>query len=59
MKNHIKKSDPVRLSKEELRKSRAGLLGRFPSEDLYYPEPKMENDVCSKGLKEKKSSDKK
>lgn len=29
---------PNRLSKEELRGSRLGLLGRFPAEDIYEPE---------------------
>ena len=29
----------LRLSKEQLRDSRAGSLGRFPSPDLYDPEP--------------------
>lgn len=28
----------TRLSNDELRKSRAGLLGRFPPPDLYEPE---------------------
>jgi len=32
------KRQPIRVSDEELRKSRAGTLGRFPSEDLYEPE---------------------
>lgn len=29
---------PVKLSKNELKMSRAGTLGRFPSPDLYEPE---------------------
>ena len=37
--NNLQKQDPLRLSKEQLRNSRAGRLGRFPSEDLYEPEP--------------------
>lgn len=31
-------SRPVRLSKEELAASRAGILGCFPSPELYEPE---------------------
>jgi len=38
MKAGVKKEQPVRLSQQELRDSRAGKLGRFPSEDLYEPE---------------------
>lgn len=34
-----KLTPPARLSEEQMRKSRAGTLGRFPSEDLYAPEP--------------------
>lgn len=33
-----KLTPPARLSAEQMRKSRAGTLGRFPSEDLYAPE---------------------
>ncbi len=51
MKAVAKKEPPVRLSAEELGKSRAGKLGRFPSEDLY--EPEQEDTVAHKaqGLK--------
>lgn len=38
MKASGEKEQPVRLPEEELRKSRAGKLGCFPSEDLYEPE---------------------
>ena len=38
-KKNLRREEPVRLSKEQLRDSRAGRLGRFPSEDLYEPEP--------------------
>ena len=38
MQSTAKSKQPVRLSNEELRKSRMGLLGRFPAEDLYEPE---------------------
>lgn len=38
MKASAKKEQLVRLPEEELRKSRAGKLGCFPSEDLYEPE---------------------
>lgn len=34
----ILNSQPVRLSKEELARSRAGRLGCFPSPELYEPE---------------------
>lgn len=40
MKQNSKKEQPVRLSNDELRKSRAGKLGCFPSDDLYEPETK-------------------
>ena len=32
----------TRLSKDELRRSRAGTLGRFPAPDLYEPETEDE-----------------
>lgn len=34
-KEKIRKVEPVRLSKDQLRNSRNGTLGRFPSQDLY------------------------
>jgi hypothetical protein len=42
MTKNVKRQEPVRVSDDELRKSRAGRLGRFPSEDLYEPEPSDE-----------------
>jgi hypothetical protein len=36
------KQELVRVSEDQLRKSRAGRLGRFPTEDLYDPEPSDE-----------------
>ena len=47
MKSTAKSKQPPRLSKEELRKSRKGLLGRFPAPDLYEPEP--EDDLQPQG----------
>jgi hypothetical protein len=38
MKNNIKSRQLVRLSNDELRKSRIGTLGRFPPPELYEPE---------------------
>lgn len=41
-KEKIRKMEPVRLSKDQLRNSRNGTLGRFPSQDLYEPEQNEE-----------------
>lgn len=38
MAKDIRQRPLVRLSAEQLRRSRAGTLGRFPSDDLYVPE---------------------
>ena len=38
MTKNTRQEAPARLSDEQLRRSRAGRLGRFPSEDLYEPE---------------------
>lgn len=44
---------PVRLSNEELRKSRMGLLGRFPAESLFDPEEDQEKDDEYKAIAKK------
>lgn len=50
-KKTLQELEPVRLSKEQLRNSRAGRLGRFPSEDLYEPEPRDNAGVQSNRLR--------
>jgi hypothetical protein len=42
MRSKVKSKQPARLSNEDLRKSRLGLLGRFPSEVLYEPEENLQ-----------------
>jgi hypothetical protein len=51
MKASAKRERPTRLSEEELRKSRAGTLGRFPSEDLYESEQEDASTHKAQGLK--------
>jgi hypothetical protein len=51
MKASAKRERPTRLSEEELRKSRAGTLGRFPSEDLYESEQEDVMTHKAQGLK--------
>jgi hypothetical protein len=49
MKRKVHDQELVRLSKEQLRDSRAGRLGRFPSKDLYEAEPSTELSERSRG----------
>jgi len=59
MKANAQKEQPVRLTNEELRKSRAGKLGCFPSEDLYEPEQEDTKARKAPGLKGNESWDSK
>jgi hypothetical protein len=52
MKKSAKSGQLVRLSNDELKKSRAGTLGRFPSPDLYEPEDDGGNAYNELGLQE-------
>ena len=44
MKKDSKPKRPLRLAADDLRRSRAGMLGRFPAEDLYEPERAKSKD---------------
>jgi hypothetical protein len=56
MKKSTKSGKVVRLSNDELQKSRAGMLGRFPSPDLYEPEDYSVGSACDElGLQEEQS----
>lgn len=57
MKAGSKKEQPVRLSQQELRDSRAGKLGRFPSEDLYEPEREDAKELKAAGQRGVASSE--
>lgn len=55
MTRNKKRQRPVRLSDDELRKSRVGGLGRFPSEDLYEPEPEGSRHTTARVPKKESS----